>query len=95
MTVYSPSEYSFVKFVVASGSSKYIAVLKNKKTGREVRVRFGAKGYQHYHDKALGKYSNMNHNDPKRRASYRARHAGEGDASRKWSPGWFAWHFLW
>jgi len=95
MTVYPPSEYSFVKFAVASGSAKYIALLKNKHTGREVRVRFGAKGYEQYKDKALGRYSNLNHNDPKRRASYRARHAGEGDASRKWSPGWLAWHFLW
>jgi hypothetical protein len=95
MVLYPASEYSFVRFQVASGSSKYIAILKNKNTGREVRVRFGAKGYEQYKDKALGKYSNMNHNDPKRRASYRARHAGEGDASRKWSPGWFAWHFLW
>jgi hypothetical protein len=95
MTVYPPSEYSFVKFVVASGSSKYVAVLKNKKTSREVRVRFGAKGYEQYKDKALGRYSNLDHGDPKRRASYRARHAGEGAASRKYSPGWFAMHYLW
>ena len=95
MTLYPASEFTFVKFVVASGSSKYIAILKNRKTGREVRVRFGAKGYQQFKDKALGIYSNMNHTDPKRRASYRARHAGEGAASRKYSPGWFAMHYLW
>lgn len=95
MTVYSPHEYRFVKFKVSSSSSKYIAVLMNKSTGREVNIRFGASGYQHFKDKVLGHYSNLNHNDPKRRASYKARHAGEGDPSRKYSPGWFAWHYLW
>lgn len=95
MVLYSASEYVFVRFHVAAGSAKYIALLRNKKTGREVRVRFGAKGYDQYKDKALGRYSHLDHKDPKRRASYRARHAGEGDASRKYSPGWFAWHYLW
>lgn len=95
MTVYSPSQYTFVKFEKASGTKKYNAILRNKETKREVKVGFGAKGYEHFKDKALGSYSSFNHNDPKRRASYRARHQGEGDASRKWSPGWFAWHYLW
>lgn len=95
MTVYSPSQYTFVKFEKASGTKKYNAILRNKETKREVKVGFGAKGYQHYKDKALGSYSSQNHNDAKRRASYRARHKGEGDPSKKWSPGWLAWHFLW
>lgn len=95
MTVYSPSEYSFVKFEKASGTKKYNAILRNKTTKREVKVGFGAKGYQHYKDKALGSYSSQNHNDAKRRAAYRARHKGEGDPSKKWSPGWLAWHYLW
>lgn len=95
MVVYPPSKYSFVKFEKATGAKKYNAVLRNKETGREVRVGFGAKGYQHYKDKALGSYSGQNHNDSARRKRYRDRHAGEGDSSRKWSPGWLAWHYLW
>lgn len=95
MTVYPPSEYSFVKYQKATGPKKYWAILRNKKTGREVKVGFGAKGYQHYKDTALGSYSSLNHNDAKRRSQYRKRHAGEGDASKKYSPGWFAWHKLW
>lgn len=93
--MYPSSEYTFVKFMKATGPKKYWAILKNKKSGREVKVGFGAKGYEHYKDTALGAYSSLNHNDPKRRASYRSRHKGEGDASRKYSAGWFAWHKLW
>jgi len=96
MTIYKPSDYSFVKFkkAPASSSSKYVAILKNKSTNREVHVRFGARGYEHYKDK-IGSYKSLDHGDSKRRASYRARHAGEGDPTRKYSPGWFAWHYLW
>lgn len=93
--MYPCSEYTFQKFEKATGAKKYNAILKNKKTGRTVKVGFGAKGYQHYKDKALGSYSSQNHGDAKRREAYRKRHAGEGDASRKYSPGWFAWHYLW
>ena len=93
--MYPSSDYTFVKFQKATGTKKYNAILRNKKTGREVKVGFGAKGYEHFKDKALGSYSSLNHNDSKRRASYRARHKGEGDASRKYSAGWFAWHYLW
>jgi hypothetical protein len=93
--MYPSSKYSFVKFEKAAGTKKYNAILRNKETKREVKVGFGAKGYEHYKDKALGSYSSQNHGDAKRRASYRARHKGEGDPSRKYSAGWFAWHYLW
>lgn len=93
--IYPPSEYTFVKFVKATTSKKYFAILRNKKTKGEVRVGFGLKGYQQYKDKALGSYSKLDHGDAKRREAYRKRHSGEGDASKKYSPGWFAWHYLW
>jgi hypothetical protein len=93
--MYPSSQYSFVKFEKATGPKKYNAILRNKETKREVKVGFGAKGYEQYKDKALGSYSSLNHNDAKRRASYRARHKGEGDTGKKYSPGWFAWHYLW
>jgi hypothetical protein len=93
--MYPSSQYTFIKFQKATGPKKYWAILKNKETKREVKVGVGAKGYEQYKDTALGSYSNLNHNDPKRRASYRSRHKGEGDVSRKYSAGWFAWHYLW
>ena len=93
--IYKPSEYTFVKFIKATTTKKYYAILKNKKTNREVKVGFGAKGYEQYKDKALGSYSSQNHMDSKRREAYRKRHAGEGETSKKYSPGWFAWHYLW
>jgi hypothetical protein len=94
VTVDNPSLYKFIKFQISRTSGKkYDAILVNKKTGKERRIPFGAKGYQHFKDKALGRYSSLNHNDPVRRSSYRRRHAGE--EKRKFSSGWFAWHYLW
>lgn len=93
--MYPTTKYTFKRFEKSTGAKKYNAILLNKETKKEVKVSFGAKGYEQYKDKALGSYSKHNHNDAKRRASYRARHKGEGDPSRKYSPGWFAWHYLW
>ncbi len=96
MTVYPANEYKFVRFERSKvAGKKYAAVLLNKKTGREVRINFGARGYSQFKDRAAGLYSSGDHKDPKRRASYRARHRGEGDASKKYSAGWFAFHYLW
>lgn len=88
------SQYTFVRFESGSGGKKVIAVLKNKQTGKESKMPFGQKGSSTYHDKT-GKGHDPKHGDSARRAAYRARHKGEGDASRKYSPGWFAWHYLW
>ena len=96
MTYFPANKYVLVKFKrSAREGKKYDAVLRNKETGREVVVSFGATGYEQYKDHVLGLFKGSDHGDTKRRASYRARHAGEGDASRKFSPGWFAWHMLW
>ena len=67
---------------------KYCAIFNNHKK----KVCFGDRRYQHYYDK-IGYYSNLNHKDPNRRRLYRLRHRGE--QNRKYSPGWFAWHYLW
>lgn len=94
MKVKNPENYKFKKFEKSKTSGKkYDAVLENKKTGQTKRVPFGAKGYEQYKDKALGLYSKDNHNDTKRRSSYRKRHAGEVNA--KYSSGYFAWKYLW
>jgi hypothetical protein len=89
------------KFVLGHGRYKYTAILKNGK-----RVNFGHREYQHYRDsvpKSLGggKWSHKDHNDPKRRANYRARHSGVLTASGKpaykvkYSPSWFSYYYLW
>jgi len=94
VTVDDPSKYRFKKFERSrSTGKKYDAILVNKETKQEKRIPFGAKGYQHYKDKALGLYSNKNHNDDTRRQAYRKRHKGE--ENNKYSSGWFAWHYLW
>lgn len=73
---------------------KYVAVLFNSTTNRQVRVPFGDRRYQQYYDK-IGKYKHLNHYDETRRRLYRSRHAGEGEERNKYKAGWFAWHYLW
>lgn len=90
----NPTSYKFVRFQRSTNpDKKYDAILKNKKTGQTKKIPFGAKGYEHYKDKALGLYSSKDHLDPKRRASYRKRHQGE--ELKKYSSGYFAWKYLW
>lgn len=94
MIVENPSNYKLDRFEKSKTSTKkYDAVLINKTTKREKRIPFGAKGYEHYKDKALGLYSKDDHNDKKRREAYRKRHSGE--EKRKFSSGYFAWKYLW
>jgi hypothetical protein len=95
MVSYSKKDYTFLRFEKSKRTGKkYDAVLKNKKTGREVRVPFGASSYEQYKDSTgLGLYSSKNHNDKKRRASYRSRH--KNDNLNDYSPGFFSWRFLW
>ena len=66
---------------------KYDAFLDGKKIAS-----FGDKRYEHFHDK-IGHYSNLNHNDESRRKSYRARH--HKTSQKKYSPSYFAYHYLW
>ena len=92
---YSKKDYKFVKFEKSHIKiKKYNAVIQNKKTGREVRIPFGARGYEHYKDSTdLKLYSSKDHGDPKRRKNYRARHIH--DDIKNYSPGFFAWYYLW
>lgn len=89
------------RFVKGSGNHKYTAILPDGK-----RVSFGHKDYEHYKDsvpKSLGGglWSHRDHGDPKRRDSYRARHGGmkckDGVSciTKKYSPSWFAYFYLW
>jgi len=94
MIVQNPSEYKFIRFELSkTQGKKYDAILQHKSTRREKRIPFGAKGYEHYKDRALGKYSNLDHNNNTRRKAYHDRHQGE--QHRKYSSGYFAWKYLW
>ena len=96
MPKYSKKEYSFVKFQKSSRpEKKYMAILQNKKTKRQVKVHFGAKKYSQYRDATgLGLYSHKNHNDPERRKRYIARHQKWVD-NNYWSPALFSMKYLW
>lgn len=64
-------------------------------------VHFGDTRYQHFKDSALGKYSNLDHGDPKRRRNYRRRARGIKNKRGKLtyrdkeSANYYAYHYLW
>ena len=97
MTYYSQQKYKFVKFEKSHLDNKmYNAVLKQKAAPhRVVRVPFGDKNSENFHDKTgLNKYPHLIHGDSKRREKFRARHKGflkEG----YYSPSYFSYFFLW
>jgi len=80
-------------FEIGKGNKKYIALLKNKETGKIKKISFGDKRYQQYEDKVLKKYSHLNHYDEKRRNNYRSRH--KNDKLNEFSAGYFSWYYLW
>ena len=88
-------EWDLVRFEKSRKKNKKIdAYLKNKKSGAVRIMSFGERGSETYWDRT-GKGGDKVHGDPKRRQSYRARHKGEGAESRKYSPGFLSYHFLW
>ena len=73
---------------------KYDAIIEDKVTKRQQRVPFGDVNYSQYFDNTgLKLYSRLDHNDPKRRAAYKARH--ENTRHKKFSSSWYADRFLW
>ena len=73
---------------------KYDGIIEDKVTKRQQRVPFGDVNYQHFSDSTgLKLYSRLDHNDPKRRAAYKARH--ENTRHKKFSSSWYADRFLW
>lgn len=76
-------------------TKKYMATFRNKQTGKTRVMHFGARGMQQYRDSTgLGLFSKYDHNDPKRRASYKARHRGYIRRGY-WSPGELSMRYLW
>lgn len=98
VVIENPQEYKLLNFDVASDNKhKYIALLQNKRTGKQKRVPFGAiktdgTPYQHYRDR-IGHFARYDHNDKERRKRYLSRHRGEDQ--KKFSSGWFSIRYLW
>lgn len=88
----NPDKYILKSYEIHPGAKKYNAILQNKKTGDIIKVAFGDKNYQQYHDK-IGHYKHLDHNDVKRRMLYHARHINDKDY--KYSSGWFSAKMLW
>lgn len=97
MVKYPKSEYTFVRFERGTYPKKYNAILRNKKTKREVKLAFGDRRYQQYRDATpLKLYKSKDHLDKKRRDNYRSRHSKEVPSFKNYySPGYFAYKFLW
>ena len=96
MTYYSKKLYSLSGFEKSTVKDKmYNAILKNKKTKRNVKVPFGHNKYENYKDSTgLNLYPNLIHGNKERRKAYHARHKGfikEG----YYSPGYFSLKYLW
>jgi len=103
MVKYLKSEYEFIRFKKSKKSlKKYSAILRNKKTGKEVTIHFGGirengRPYDQWKDNtSLGLYTKYNHMDSKRRKRYQNRHIKEKHSfNRYWSAGYFSWKYLW
>ena len=98
MTKYPKKDYKFLRFEKSKRKGKkYDAILQNKQTKREVRVPFGAIGYEQFRDSTgKGLYTKDNHGDKVRKRSYRSRHSKEMTSFKEfYSPGFFAMKYLW
>ena len=73
---------------------KYVAVLRNLKSGRVKHVHFGDSRYQHYKDRTkLKHWAHLDHLDPIRLRRFRQRFKTK--AKKKFSAAYFAWKYLW
>jgi hypothetical protein len=90
---YPMDEYKFSHFEKSRRhGKKYDAIIYNNE--KEVRIPFGAIGYDQYEDKALRLYSDFDHYDKTRRDAYRRRHK-KHLRNRYFSPSYFSWKYLW
>ena len=96
VSYYSKKDYIFKGFEKAKAKhKKYTALIQHKKTKKIIKINFGDDRYQQYKDSTgLGLYSNKNHLDKKRRASYRSRHKKD-IKDGFYSAGLFSMRFLW
>lgn len=100
---YSKKDYKFVKFEKSKRKDKkYNAILKNKNTGKIVKISFGgikknSIPYEQFKDTTgLGFYSDYDHNDKLRRQRYINRHKKEESTFKAYySAGFFSNKYLW
>jgi len=71
------------------GIHKFVATFETE--GRQKRVRFGLKGYEHYTDGN----GYVGHKDDERRQRYLSRHRAREDWQRPDSPGALSYWLLW
>ena len=96
MVYYSKRKYTFKTIRKSSNpKKKYETILENKKTGKQVIMRWGSPSYEQYQDKTpLKLYAHKDHKNKVRRDAYRARHRvyiRQG----YYSPGQQSWKWLW
>jgi hypothetical protein len=96
MVFYSFEDYKFKSFEKSDTlNKKYDAILINKTTKKQTRVPFGDSRYGQYKDSTgLGLYSSKNTLDNSKKKLYRIRHAKDL-RDGFFSPGYFAFKFLW
>ena len=95
MVRYSMKDYELDRIEKSNKTDKkYMAILKNKKSNKNITIHFGGdpNKYQHYYDK-LGYYSHLNHGDPLRLKNYYARHGDEEKGY--YSALYFSNYYLW
>jgi hypothetical protein len=92
VVLYKPFKYT------GNGKKKYSVYVETN--GKQKLIHFGDSRYKHYYDK-IGVYSNLNHKDLSRRASYRARHTAiklkDGSLAYKdrGQPSYYSMKYLW
>ena len=100
MPPYLKSQYKLIGFEKSkTKNKKYDAIITNKygeqNNNKKYRIPFGDIRYEHYKDTTPNKiYSNKDHNDKRRRESYRKRHKVYLK-DNEYTPAYFSWHYLW
>lgn len=95
---YLKRDYKLLKFEKSkTKGKKYDGILQNKKTGKIVRLAFGAIGYETYDDKTkLNLYKT--HNDKTRLKSFKSRFRKliqNKDYAKYYTSMWFSNEYLW
>ena len=96
MVYYDKLKWKLLGFRVSDAKDRmYYALLENKYTHKLVRVHFGSKIHENYHDlTGLNAYPHLKHGDDDRRRRYRKRAIGQVKDGF-YSPSFFSYYYLW
>ena len=96
--LFPKKDYDLVGFKISTNpNKKYDAFIKNKNTGRLVKIGFGSRFplMEHYKDQTgIGAYSKLDHLDDVRRQAFRNRFRHSYDPDY-FSPLYMSWRYLW